>query len=213
MRVDHSASLCAPNVGAEPTTPGDSWIGEINANDVYVRSGDSQNHYTVCKLSAGNRVTVVSERGEWLEILPPAGTFSLISGDYVDRVDDHSGVVNGTNVRVRAGSLISDDKYTVQAMLGKGDKVTIVGSNPDGFLRIEPPTGATLWVSRSFVSKPGMENEPTTAGRPGGSASPENQADSISHQIAVRCRVTAFPPNPLRKMGVRRAGGNRPQLP
>src|SRR5512147_1454717 len=57
---------------------------EINANDVYVRSGDSLNHYTIIKLKAGDRVSVVSERGDWYEILPPEGTFSLISGDYVD---------------------------------------------------------------------------------------------------------------------------------
>lgn len=127
--------------------------GEVTANDVYVRSGDSLNHYTVCKLAAGNRVSIVSERGEWYEVLPPSEAFSLISGDYVDSVDGAHGVVNGNNVRVRTGSVLNDNKYTVQLLLSKGNAVRILGKNPDGFLKIAPPVGATVWVHQSFVEK------------------------------------------------------------
>lgn len=135
-----------------PSTPAAAGTqGEVTANDVYVRSGDSTNHYTVCKLNAGNRVTILSERGEWYEIAPPPGTFSLISGDYVDTADGRTGIVNGDNVRVRAGSLLNENKYTVQAALQKGTTVNILGRNPDGFLRIEPPQGATLWINKSYV--------------------------------------------------------------
>ena len=143
--AQHAQAQTAP---AERPVIGEA---EITANDVYVRSGDSLNHYTICKLKAGDRVTVVGERGEWYEILPPEGTFSLLSGDYVDTADNQKGVVNGNNVRVRAGSLLNENKYTVQALLSKGAEVTILGRNPDGFLRIKPPQGATVWVSRAFA--------------------------------------------------------------
>jgi uncharacterized protein YgiM (DUF1202 family) len=126
---------------------------EVNANDVYVRSGDSTNHYTVCKLAAGDRVAVVSQRGEWVEILPPPGAFSLISGDYVDTSDEKTGVVSGHNVRVRAGSVLNDSKYTVQTMLSRGSLVTILGRNADGFLRIKPPAAATLWIHSDFLAE------------------------------------------------------------
>lgn len=127
--------------------------GEITASDVYVRSGPSLNHYTTLKLDAGDRVMVVGETGDWFEILPPEGAFSLISGDYVDEASDGArGVVNGDRVRVRAGSLLNDNKYTVQMMLDRGAEVSILGRNPDGFLRIVPPSGATLWISKTFVA-------------------------------------------------------------
>lgn len=126
--------------------------GEITANDVYVRSGPSTNHYTICKLNAGDQVTVVGEEGEWFEILPPREVFSLISGDFVDTADSKSGVVNGDNVRVRAGSSLNENKYTVQTMLNKGATVSILGANPDGFLRITPPPDATVWVSKAYVA-------------------------------------------------------------
>jgi len=125
---------------------------EVTANDVYVRSGESMNHYAICKLNAGDKVQIIGERSEWYEILPPDGTFSLVSGEYIDTTDDQSGTVNANNVRVRAGSLLNDNKYTVQALLSKGTQVSILGRNPDGFLKIKPPVGATLWISRAYVA-------------------------------------------------------------
>ena len=129
--------------------------GDVIADDVYVRSGPTMNHYTICKVQAGTRVKFVGQRGAWREILPPAGAFSLISGDYVDVGSSGTGrgVVNGNNVRVRAGSSLNDSKYTVQTKLKKGDEVTVLGRNPDGFLRIVPPPGATLWIHGDFVTE------------------------------------------------------------
>ncbi len=158
--------------------------GEINANDVYVRSGDSLNHYTICKLRAGDRVTVVGERGEWYEILPPDGSFSLVSGDYVDTADNQKGLINGNNVRVRAGSLLNENKYTVQTLLSKGAEVSILGRNPDGFLRIKPPQGATVWINRSFVQlaadgRPSSTISETTATPLTGSDSPAKPDEPV----------------------------------
>lgn len=131
-------------------------IGEIVGNDVYVRSGASLNHYPVCKLDAGTRVTIMGEHGEWLEIKPPEGTFSWISAEFVDTANDRDGVVNGDNVRVRAGSELpkwAKSKYAVQTMLRKGSEVTILDKNPDGFLKITPPADASLWVHRKFIER------------------------------------------------------------
>lgn len=144
--------ICPLSLHAEPAMGANGDAFEVAANDVYVRSGGSMNHYTICKLNAGDRVTVVGQNGKWYEILPPEGAFSLISGDYVDTADDKSGVVNGNNVRVRAGSLLNTHKYTVQRLLSKGAEVTILGRNADGFLRIAPPEGATLWISAEFLA-------------------------------------------------------------
>jgi len=86
--------------------------------------------------------------------VPPEGVFSFISGDYVDTAGGTTGVVNGNNVRVRAGSTLPDFsklKYTIQMQLPKGAEVTILGREPDGFLRIKPPTGTTVWVNRGYV--------------------------------------------------------------
>lgn len=179
-------------VHAQVESASQSIIGEaeINANDVYVRSGDSLNHYTIIKLKAGDRVTVVGERGEWYEILPPEGSFSLVSEDYIDTADDKTGVVNGANVRVRAGSVLNDNKYTVQALLNKGAEVTILGKNPDGFLRIKPPPGATLWINKSFAQLTN-DTRPATAS-PTEPASPLGVPDTATTDAATDSQPTTL---------------------
>jgi len=153
VMVALATGLVSAQPSASPAKPV-LGFGEATGNDVYVRSGPSANHYPVCKINAGIRVTVVGETGEWLEVLPPDGTFSFVSGDYVDSPDGRQGVINGDNVRVRAGSGIEDFaqlKYVVQTHLSKGTPVQILARDPDGFLRIKPPSGVTFWISRNLV--------------------------------------------------------------
>ena len=203
------AATLSPSLYAQNDTAARPIIGEaeINANDVYVRSGDSLNHYTIIKLKAGDRVTVVGERGEWYEILPPEGAFSLVSGDYIDTPDDKTGIVNGANVRVRAGSLLNENKYTVQALLNKGAEVTILGKNPDGFLRIKPPPGATLWINKSFAqltsdTRPaGSANADTTVP----SAEPVSPASDAADQQPATTIASAVPAKPSSKPAPPRA--------
>lgn len=178
-----SVSSASAQVTAKQPTSGRAvaGYGEVTANDVYVRSGDSTNHYTVCKLDAGARVAILGQRGAWFEIVPPPGTFSLISGDYVDSADNQTGLVSGDNVRVRAGSMLNDNKYTVQTMLKKGAPVTILGRNPDGFLRIKPPAGASLWIHSDFVAriKAAPGTVPTGASATGTGSAPQAKTASV----------------------------------
>lgn len=124
--------------------------GKIKGDNVYIRSGSHTNYYPVTKLNRGDPVTVVGEEYGWLEILPPAGTFSLIEKTYVDR-DGDTGKLNEER-RVYAGSNLDNRRYAVQVKLQKGDTVRILGETADGaFLKIEPPPGAHLWVKADFV--------------------------------------------------------------
>ncbi|MHC4611900.1 MAG: SH3 domain-containing protein [Planctomycetota bacterium] len=117
-------------------------------------------YYPVAKLDAGSRVRVVGQEGEWLAIVPPDGCYSLIADSYVDVGDDDIGVVNGDNVRVRAGSQLQPDKYyAIQLKLSEGAEVEILdhveklGSDEMGYYRIVPPAGAQLWASGKFVQR------------------------------------------------------------
>lgn len=133
--------------------PFDPFIGKVTVATVNVRSGPSTNYYVVTRLKTDALIKVVGEEHGWLEIIPPPGCFSLISADYVDRDGDGDGVVNADNVRVRAGSLLSDDLYRVQLKLSRGASVRVIDQGQEGYLKIEPPEGATLWVSREYIER------------------------------------------------------------
>lgn len=126
-------------------------VGQIGGDNVYIRSGSHQNYYPVTKLNRGDPVTVVGEEYGWFEILPPAGTFSLVEKTYVD-VSGNTGTLNESRW-VYAGSNLDNRRYAKQVKLQKGDTVRILGETSDGaFLKIEPPPGATLWVKSDFVN-------------------------------------------------------------
>lgn len=147
----------------DASAPTSATVGEVTGNDVYVRSGPSTNHYPVAKLNAGDRVTIVSETGEWYEIVPPDSAFSWISAEYVDTPDRIHGVVNGDNVLVRAGSDVpafERHRSTVQMKLAKGTEITILGESADGYLRIRPPQGVSAWIASSLVTPVGAGGVP-----------------------------------------------------
>ncbi len=194
-------------------------LAEVIGDDVYVRSGPSLNHYPMDKLKAGDRVTVVGETGDWCEILPPDGLFSFISGDYVDTVDERTGIVNGNQVRVRAGSALppfAKLKYVVQTKLAKGSEVTILGREPDGFLRIKPPVGTSVWINHGYVEyvpetassaapipvavTDSDAGEPKAAGSkmPGVPDTPKDDKAAVGSQAAYRSTLAGLPPTEAR---------------
>ena len=154
-------AMAAPPAGQPTEDTG--YIGELSGNNVYVRSGPSTNYYPVTKLRAGDRVRVIGQEDDWLAIVPPEGCYSLIADTYVDPGDGvHGvhGVVNGDNVRVRAGSLLQPNQYYAsQAKLSKGAVVDILGHagefgvDRQGYYKIVPPAGVKLWISGQYVER------------------------------------------------------------
>ena len=146
------------------TTPGSSqevdtssfpYSAVITGEDVYVRSGPGTNFYHCGKLKTGDKVKVVGKQFSWSRIVPPAGSFSWISMQYVtiDATDPKVGTVSGDNVRVYAGSDYVKPLYstTLQGKLSKGEKIKLLGEQMDDYYKIAAPPFAYLWVSTNFT--------------------------------------------------------------
>jgi len=131
------------------------YTAEITGNDVLVRSGPGTNFYHCGKLKTGDKVKVVGKQFSWSRIVPPAGSFSWISMDYVtiNPTDPKVGTVTGDNVRVYAGSDYVKPLYstTLQGKLSKGEKVKLSGEQLDDYYKIAAPPFAYLWVSTNFT--------------------------------------------------------------
>ena len=143
------------------------YTAEIIGNDVYVRSGPGTNFYHCDKLNAGDKVKVVDKQFSWSRIVPPAGSFSWISMDFVTITpgDQEVGTVTGDNVRVYAGSDYVKPLYstTLQGKLSKGEKVKLLGEQMDGYYKIAAPPFAYLWVSTQFTKPVPEPVEPSPA--------------------------------------------------
>lgn len=125
--------------------------GEVSGTNVYVRSGPGVNYYPSTKLNAGDRVVVLGERFGWYQIVPPAKCFSYIDMAMVEKQPGgKTGKVVQDKVYVRAGSDLETRKTSTQVVLNKGEMVNILGE-ADGFYKIKPPPGASLWISKPYV--------------------------------------------------------------
>ncbi|HUT28864.1 MAG TPA: hypothetical protein VMX13_03645 [Sedimentisphaerales bacterium] len=144
----------------EPAAPADAnaagvpsfpYVAQINADDVYIRSGPGTNHYTCGKLSKADKVTVVGSLFGWSRIVPPPGSFSWIFSRYVKVEPDSpdAGIVIGNAVPVYVGAEDREPMHSdqMQLKLNKDEKVAILGPPQGEYYKIAPPTGAYLWVS------------------------------------------------------------------
>jgi len=127
------------------------FAGLITGDNVLVHSGPSDNYYITTKLAKGTPVTVVGIKFEWLKIVPPDGSFSVVAKNLVTREANAAiGHISADNVNIRAGSSVVPLKVTVQCKLPKGAEVQIVGED-DAYYQIKPPADAYLYVNQKFV--------------------------------------------------------------
>lgn len=153
--------------GAEGTNlPQVPYIAEVTGTDVYLRSGPGTSHYYCAKVDSPERVKVINHSYGWSEIIPPEGTFSWISKDFVDigKISPAIGLVNGNGVRVWAGSDYIEPMRSIimQVKLNKGDIVKLIdpGLQKSDYYKIAPPPGAHLWISSELLKYVGPLRRP-----------------------------------------------------
>src|ERR1051325_3928351 len=118
------------------------FAGVINSDAVMLRSGPGENYYITSKLNKGAPITVVGIKFDWLKVVPPEGSFSVVAKNLVTREGtSNTGMINADNVNIRAGSSVVPLKVTVQCKLPKGTAVEIVGED-DAYYQIKPPAEA-----------------------------------------------------------------------
>ena len=133
--------------------------GTVTGNNVYIRSKGDPTAYRCGKVGKSTVVVVVAREGDWLQIVPPEGVFSIISKNFVQRTADDWGTVTGTPVHIRAGSSPNvggtQRHDAIQGYLSEGHEVEIIGEGSD-FYKIVPPGGAYVWISANYVRLPGQ---------------------------------------------------------
>ena len=141
----------APTATPEVPNAPFNFIGEVNANNVYVRSGPSDSYYPTMKLNKGTQLTVRGTKFQFVKIEPHPGSFSYVGKAYVERRGDGAVGRVTTAANVRTGSELNPMKTTVQTKLEPGTDVKILGEQEE-YYKIEPPAGAYLFVQKDFVS-------------------------------------------------------------
>lgn len=145
--VDYAEEITQnPQQNTEPLKKQPPFIGIITADRVNVRSGDNLNFEVLSQLNKGEKIMVLDRRYGWYKVKLPQESFCYINSDYVKR-NDGKGVVEGTNVLLRAGA---GTNYTILGKLNQGETVRILDED-NSWYKIEPPEGSVGWVYSNFV--------------------------------------------------------------
>lgn len=163
-------AVTLPNDTGELAELAFPYVAQITGNDVYVRCGPGTNYYPCGKVNKTDRVTVVATKFGWSHIVPPRGSFSWISKQYVtvDQNNPAVGTITGDSVRVYAGSEYREPIHcdTVQLHLNKGDKVGLTGIEQADYYKIVPPADAYLWVLTDYTQPLGPVEDYATSIEP-----------------------------------------------
>ncbi|MBI2899570.1 MAG: SH3 domain-containing protein [Planctomycetes bacterium] len=137
--------------------------GEVTATNLYVRLAPKSDPTSppATVLRQGARVTVVGEKDDFFQILPPQGCFVWIYSKSVKR-DGDSGIVTSNETPVRTDSRVGADKL---AVLNEGAKVKILGEHM-GWYKIEAPEAVKYFVGRKYVKKVGDAKTKDRAPKP-----------------------------------------------
>ena len=195
----------------KPALPKTPYIAEVVGSNVYVRSGAGTAYYFCSKLSSPEHVKVVghSPEGLWTKILPPDGSFSWISKNYVklDPANPGIGLVTGDAVRVWAGSEyeVPVRSSTMQVKLDEGNIVKLTGNQPatGDYYKIVPPTGAYLWISSQYLKYIGqveppkpLKLPPKPQAQPEPEAKPEPKPEPAKPVVPKKPVAPPKPPKP-----------------
>ncbi len=160
------------------------FTGEIIGDDVHMRSGPGTNFYSCGKVNNKDAVSVVGEQSGWSTIIPPPGTFSWISMQYVvvSISDPSVGIVTGDDIGVYAGcdTVLPMHSTSKQVNLQRGSRVQLLGEEKDGYFKIAPPKGSFLWVSSQYIRR-----APEGAAAPGVMPEQQTAVDSNKPQAAL----------------------------
>jgi len=133
----------------------------VATDEAAVRSGPGETYYPVLNLKRGDAVEVWRHDPDgWCAVRPPEGSFSWISGDFIESVDGRTGSVVGNQVNVRIGTRFSDLRDIVQLQLNAGEPIHILDARllPTGdrmttWYKIAPPAGEFRWIRERDLTR------------------------------------------------------------
>jgi uncharacterized protein YgiM (DUF1202 family) len=122
--------------------------GEVTVERLNVRMFPKNDATSIITsvLGLGEKVTVVAEKDEYFQILPPRGSIVWVASRNIKR-EGEKGVAMAGEIPVRLDSRINAD---VLCTLKEGDAVKVAGEHM-GWLKIEAPAAVKYYVGKKYV--------------------------------------------------------------
>lgn len=138
-----TTSLSSATETSKPQFP---FLGQVNTNNVNVRSGQSVNFEKIGQLFKGEKIAVYEEADGWYKIRLPR-TENFVSAQFVRERGKGAGEISGDRVNVRSSA---NTDAAILYQLDRGTAIHVIEIK-DGWCRFESVNDAYGWVSKEFV--------------------------------------------------------------
>lgn len=169
------------------------FLGEITADNVNVRAGQSANFERLIQLNMSDQVVVLDSQYSWYKIRLPKQAKAFISKKYVQILVDDRGIVLGDKVNVRSGP---ETSHSILGQLARGDEVKVLETMDDWYA-IAPWDGSYGWVAEEYVR---FKSNDVSAYQPPAAKSEENLKEILAEPIKVIEEIIA--PQPKEELKV-----------
>lgn len=140
-----STFLTAGPLSAE-TTP---FLGEINEDNINVRTDSTTSAEVICTLNKGDYVEVLSQAYEWYKIKLPQNAPSFVKKALTSPIDERTASISGSRVNIR---LRPETGSPIVGRAEKEELITLVNDEGEWY-KIEPVINSFGWLHKKFVNK------------------------------------------------------------
>ncbi|MCA9400338.1 MAG: SH3 domain-containing protein [Candidatus Omnitrophica bacterium] len=124
------------------------FVAESTADNVNVRSGQSENFEKLYQLKIGEEVLVLGRSFSWYKIELPQQAGIFVSAEFVNLLDSRNGEITGHRVNLRSGP---GTNHSIVGQMKEGDLVKIKDVDNDWY-EIKPIDGTVGWVMEDYLA-------------------------------------------------------------
>lgn len=122
--------------------------GEVNTDNINIRSDSTINSEVICKVNKGDRVELIQELYDWYKIKLPKSTPAFIKKDLVIPLDDKTARVAKDRVNIR---LKANESSLIIGRINQGELINILKDEQQWY-RIESVNNSFGWINKKFVN-------------------------------------------------------------
>ena len=123
-------------------------VVEITADKLHLRTGLGTNFPAIMVLKKDDKLVVLREKSDWLEVKLPPNAPCWISKKMVEVKEENKALVKDKSVNVRFASGLGSTNIIGQVT--QGQSLTIIGEEGEWY-KIEPPDNLTGWVNKKYT--------------------------------------------------------------
>ncbi len=137
------------------------FLGEINANNINLRSDATVSSKAIATLNQGERIDVVADSYEWYKIRLPSEVSVYLKGSFVDCVKYQEGgpelnkntCLQAKVLNSRVNIRVSPDESAAIVGIANENEIVKVKGETKGWYKIEPTQNSFAWVHKKFISR------------------------------------------------------------